>query len=861
MKTGLKEKGFYAMRSYITRIASSVLITLASSFPLFAHAQFGSYNSFGGYPGPNYGSGNGYGNPAYNSYQNYNTGNRRRNNAVFPNQQSGNPNLPSGYPNDYSYGQAPTYNPSPNGNENPQQALQQYNQQAQQQANQAQNDSDADSEKLDQYANFSEAGSRFYRSGQLNNAIEEFEKARLIAPDNYVPVVYNNLAAAYIRRGNYYLNDKKQATVALNDFRKAYYYLEPGWPEGEGRNATHNQNRTIAKTNLFIAYKNMSMGVPTKAEHLEMASGLRTQANHFAEAITEASLAYDMDRKDTAVAKTLGDLFTVINQPEKSKKYYALVAGGSDAAAAAGLPGQSKDDLLVQLGTAQYKTGEIDKAIANLNKALATNPNNEGAMNVLLKIWKSELQTNPTSVTAHANLGSLYQKKRDYNEALKQYNAAEHFADSDPRTPFDIKKQIRLNIGTLFQSQKRYDLALKAYDTVLQVDPKNQTAMYYKATLLGDTGKIPEAIDAYNRLLAIDPKNGEAQDKILALIKQQKDQPQQKNENLQAYANRFPTNATVQAQVGEEFHQQKDLMNAEVYYKKALAIDPKLASVWANLGAVYQAENKVAESKEAYEKAQAIDPKNASYKQLAKGITDEQAQEAYTQAVAIQQKGKPEESLELYRKSLALQNKNEVRFDYGIALQSSGKLDDALSEYKKVALADPKNADVLYAIGTVYQQKKDFKQAEASYKSALAVKPGYADAVKALSDLKLTEASGQLDEAIKAYTNKQYPIALTKLDAAIARNPQEAMAYYYKGLIYDAQKKVAFAITNYRNATRYNPSFSDAYYALAVDLDTQKDTSGAKAAFSKFVQLSGDKTEDDFVKYAKERLKTLGGST
>jgi tetratricopeptide (TPR) repeat protein len=300
-------------------------------------------------------------------------------------------------------------------------------------------------------------------------------------------------------------------------------------------------------------------------------------------------------------------------------------------------------------------------------------------------------------------------------------------------------------------------------------------------------------------------------------------------------------------------------VNAEIYYKKALALDPKLASVWANLGAVYQAENKVAESKDAYEKAQAIDPKNASYKQLAKGITDEQAQDAYSQAVAIQQKGKPEDSLDLYRKSLALQNKSEVRFDYGIALQSSGKLDDALSEYKKVAVADPKNADVLYAIGTVYQQKKDFKQAEASYKSALVIKPGYADAVKALSDLKLSQASGELDEAIKAYTNKQYPVALTKLDATISRNPQEAMAYYYKGLIYDAQKKVAFAITNYRNATRYNPSFGDAYYALGVDLDTQKDTSGAKAAFSKFVQLSGDKTEDDFVKYAKERLKSLGG--
>jgi tetratricopeptide (TPR) repeat protein len=888
------------MRSRSVCVASSLLTLLALSFPLTTMAQFGAYGggygSFGGYPGPaygtntspynantgvgsytqSYGSSGNYGNPYSTNNGAGFFGRRSRNQTVqsYQGYQSGQQGTSSYSAAPNGYGTSSGYYPqnnapynqqqqqTPDNYQNPQQALQQYNNNQQNNAGNAPTpQGDGEDDKLDQYAGFSDAGTRYYRAGQLTQAIDEFEKARLIAPDNYIPVVYNNLAAAYIRRGNYFHDHDKQDQNALSDFRKAYYYLEPAWPEGEARNATHSQNRTIAKNNLFIAYQNLGMGVPSKAKHLEMVSQLRTQSNKFPEAIAEAYLAYDMDHKDSNVAKTLGDLFTVVNDPEKSKKYYALVAnnvGSKDDKASGGASG-SRDDLLVQLGNAQYKTGEIDKAITNLDKALVINPSNEGALNILLKIWKAELLTNPGSVTAHANLGSIYQKKKDYVEALKQYNAAEHFADSDPKTPFDVKKQIRLNIGTLFQAQKRYDLAMKAYDTVLQVEPKQVTANYYKATLLEEMGKTPEAIDAYNKLLAIDPTNQTAQDKLLALIKRQSE-PLKENESLQAYANRFPGNATIQAQVGEEFHQKKDLTNAAIYYQRALAIDPRLSSVWANLGALYQAQGKADDSAEAYRKAQALDPQNSTYKQLAKSAVTERGQQAYEQAVALQQKGKAQESLELFRKALAVEDRSDIRFDYGIALQTTGQLDAAIAEYKKVMTADPKNADAIYAIGTAYQQKKNYAQAEASYKSALAIKPGYADASKALVDLKTLQASSQLEEAIKAYNNKQYPVALTKLDATLAKNPQDAMAYYYKGLVYDAQKKTSSAVQNYRSATRYKPDFSDAYYALGVDLDTAKDSSGAKLAFSKFVELSGSTSEDDFVKYARERLKTLSST-
>ena len=206
---------------------------------------------------------------------------------------------------------------------------------------------------------------------------------------------------------------------------------------------------------------------------------------------------------------------------------------------------------------------------------------------------------------------------------------------------------------------------------------------------------------------------------------------------------------------------------------------------------------------------------------------------------------------------LYIEDNADIRYNYGIALQTSGQLDAAIAEYKKSLAKQPQNPEAAYALGTVYQQKKDNANAEASYKTALKLKPGYDDAKKALAELQGSEASASLDAAIEAYNNKNYTLATTKVDQAISRNSQDATAHYYKGLILDAQKKLVPAIQSYRTAIRLNPSFPDAYYALGVALDSNKDPAGAKTIFQKFIQVStaSGAPEDDFVKYARERVK------
>jgi superkiller protein 3 len=697
------------------------------------------------------------------------------------------------------------------------------------------------------YADYAQQANTAIERGDLTAAIQLLEKAMPLAPDQSKSVVLNNLAAIYMRRGNFYHNKQKQDALALADYRRAYYLLDLAWPEGMERKPLHAENLKIARDNLKIAYTNMGMNPADKALHLKQAKELRMQGK-FQESLVEYDQVLAQDKNNGEALKAMGDLFNVLNQPEKSKKYYtnAVQALGSNA----------KDDVLVQLANAQNKSGQVNDAIANLNKALEINPNNTSALNQLEAIWKTELKFNPSSVLGHANLAGVYQKMKRYDEALAQYNAAEHFAQQDPKTPFEVKKLIRLNLGTLFQETKKYEQALNAYDTILQADRTNTLATYYKARLFRESGNTDEAIRWYQNLLTLDPNNENAHRDLMELITKQTD-PAKAAAALKAYGDRFPENALVQSKVGEEFHRLKDYDNAATFYQRAIQLKPDMAAAHANLGAVYQAQGKEEESLAELRRAAELDPSNETVKSLAKDTQEATGFKHFQKAVELQQNGQHEASIDYFQKALAYTPSNhQIIAAYGIALQNTNRIPDAIDQYNKAIGLDEKNGNYHYYLGTAYHQNKQLDKALASYKQAVSLDGSLTDAKSAIALIEKQGAASKLDKAVEAYNRKQYAQALTLVSEALKADSTNATAYYYKGLILNEQKQVDGAITSYRQAIQHNPEFGDAYYALGLLLDTRKDTAGAKNAFQKFVELSNG-PEDDFVKYAKQRLGAL----
>ncbi|MEB3286134.1 MAG: tetratricopeptide repeat protein [Vampirovibrionales bacterium] len=697
------------------------------------------------------------------------------------------------------------------------------------------------------YGYYFEKGSDYYNKSQVTNAIEMFKKALPLATEDNIPAIYNNLGAAHIKRGLYYQNSLRNYNAALSDYRNALFYLDTAWPENVSKRPIHQRNYDVTVQNLDSVYSALNLNTKDKATHLSQAQQSRLKGN-LQEAIVEYAQALKLDSKNAEAAKALGDLFNVVNLPLKSQKYYQL-AGNL-------LGDEASDDLFIQQAAVAYKAGNVDKAVQLYNKALETNPQNTAALDQLEKIWLNEIKFNNASVLGHANLASVYQKKKMYEQALAQYQAAEHFAEMNRATPFDVKKQIRLNMGTLYQEKKQYQLADAAYNTVLQTDPNNLQALTYKASMLQEVGKGDEAGDLYQRILTADPNNAMAQQALFDLASAEQD-PEKSAVALKNYADRFSGNPDIQARVGEEFHRRKDYDNAALFYQRALRLNPSLAAAYANLGAVYQAQGKAPESVEAYRQAVKLESGNATFKKLLADAEQNIGAESFQKAADLQQQGKHSEAVPYFTQALAqTPNDPDLLAAYGVTLQNLNRLDEAIARYQKAITFKPNEASYHYYLGTAYHQKGQLPLASQAYQKAVQLDPGQNDVRQALASLQQQEGGQALEQAIDAYNRKQYPQALIAVNKALARNKGDAMAHYYKGLILQAQKNPVGAKNSYKEATLINPDFADAYYALAVIMDEMKDVTGAKTAYRRFVELSGDR-DDEFVQYAKERLTAI----
>ena len=118
-------------------------------------------------------------------------------------------------------------------------------------------------------------------------------------------------------------------------------------------------------------------------------------------------------------------------------------------------------DASTQLG-ASFEAGE---------KALQ-----RGDLTAAEKAFRDVLAVAPGNASAHANLGVVYMRRRQWNQALDELQRAKAL---DPATP-----GIRLNIGLAYFRQADYASAIPALQSVVKDQPALQQARYLLVSLL-----------------------------------------------------------------------------------------------------------------------------------------------------------------------------------------------------------------------------------------------------------------------------------------------------------------------------------------------------------------------------------------
>ena len=181
---------------------------------------------------------------------------------------------------------------------------------------------------------------------------------------------------------------------------------------------------------------------------------------------------------------------------------------------------------------------------------------------------------------------------------------------------------------------------------------------------------------------------------------------------------------------------QGDFAEAEVAYRRVLALEPDNAEALNNLGNVLRTLKRPAEAVFLLRKALAARPEHpAILSNLGLALGDlrqfTEAAECHRRAVAIDPKLAPGHN------------------NLGLALKELGLPAEAEESYRRALALNPDFAEALNNLGNVLRARGRLEESIAAFERAVALKPSYADAYNnlgnALSDL------GRLDDAEMAY--------------------------------------------------------------------------------------------------------------
>ena len=169
------------------------------------------------------------------------------------------------------------------------------------------------------------------------------------------------------------------------------------------------------------------------------------------------------------------------------------------------------------------------------------------------------------------------------------------------------------------------------------------------------------------------------------------------------------------------------------------------------------------------------------------------------------QSNDPQRAVVRIGKAIAINPTNAVYYiNYGNALRTLQRLDDALASFDKAIAAKPDFADAYVLRGNTQQELLQLDAAVASFNQALALRPQ--DLTACFNRGNALKALGQLDAAIASF------------DQAIAIEPQFAEAFVNRGLALHDHAQYEAAAASFAQAIHLKPDFAEAYFNRGLAL-------------------------------------------
>jgi tetratricopeptide (TPR) repeat protein/glycosyltransferase involved in cell wall biosynthesis len=405
----------------------------------------------------------------------------------------------------------------------------------------------------------------------------------------------------------------------------------------------------------------------------------------------------------------------------------------------------------------QQTAPKLLAAATHSPKALApsqetTKPDNRSKIELAIEQYLQQAKLEPNSPGIQVNLGSLYARQQQWQQAILHYQKA---IKLDPNLAVAYRNLARAyqKIG---DAQKAALVLYKAYS----LEPaKVSGAEHFR---LGQTliqhQQLQPAIACYRRAIQLDPSLTEAYLCLGALALQQRNF-KSAIALYQKAIGQDDQNAAAYLALGKALAQEKNWLKAILVYRRAIELQPNLGDAWHELGNALSQQEESQKAIAAYRRAIALQPDFSwSYHNLGDVYLKlEQWEEAAT----------------CFRQAIKL--KADFVWSYqnlGDASSKQGLWSEAISAYRQALVLQPDLPWAHYNIGEALGKMSMWEEAVAAFRQAINIQPDFAEAHGHLAD-----ALVRLDRWSEAIACYETAVDLDpKIEISVYRNLGEALA-------------------------------------------------------------------------------------
>ncbi|HEY9684016.1 MAG TPA: tetratricopeptide repeat protein [Oculatellaceae cyanobacterium] len=170
----------------------------------------------------------------------------------------------------------------------------------------------------------------------------------------------------------------------------------------------------------------------------------------------------------------------------------------------------------------------------------------------------------------------------------------------------------------------------------------------------------------------------------------------------------------------------------------------------------------------------------------------------------------------------------------------TGKLAEAISDYKNALAANPEMAEAHSNLGMIYNQQHNYDGALSEFRKALAINPR--DAI----------TYNGIGAALRA--ENDLPGAIKNWQTAVDIDPKLATAHYNLGTAYEKQKDYDKALNAYGDAVRNDVRLGEAFYRMGWILQQKHQFQDAEANYNQALKIN---PKADYCVDAQKRIADL----